>query len=84
MLLLDRCDDPLSPLIHEFTYQAMVNDLLPIEEGKITYTTDINSGKSESKDVLLNENDELWREVSRAERGEGVRKTSIRSSTKLT
>lgn len=25
--------DAMAPLIHEFTYQAMVNDLLPIEDG---------------------------------------------------
>jgi hypothetical protein len=25
--------DAMAPLIHEFTYQAMANDLLPIEDG---------------------------------------------------
>ncbi len=25
--------DVMAPLIHEFTYQAMANDLLPIEDG---------------------------------------------------
>ena len=25
--------DAIVPLIHEFTYQAMANDLLPIEDG---------------------------------------------------
>lgn len=30
LLLLDRADDPLSPLIHEFTYQCLVEDLLGI------------------------------------------------------
>ena len=63
LVLLDRCDDPLSPLVHEFTYQAMVNDLLPIEEEKITYETDSNSGKKEKKDVLLNDNDVLWKDI---------------------
>lgn len=31
LLLLDRADDPLSPLMHEFTYQCLVEDLLDIE-----------------------------------------------------
>lgn len=38
LLLIDRKEDCLSPLIHEFTYEAMVYDLLPIDDdGRITY-----------------------------------------------
>lgn len=55
LLLLDRSIDVLSPLMHEFTYQAMVNDLLPIDDDKISY-----KAESVTKDVLLNDNDELW------------------------
>ncbi len=55
LLLLDRSIDALSPLMHEFTYQAMVNDLLPIEDDKISY-----KAEAVTKDVLLNDNDELW------------------------
>ena len=25
--------DTIAPFVHEFTYQAMVNDVLPIEDG---------------------------------------------------
>ena len=31
LLLLDRADDTLSPLMHEFTYQCLVEDLLGIQ-----------------------------------------------------
>jgi syntaxin-binding protein 1 len=28
--------DPAAPLLHDFWYQAMVNDLLPVKDG-VTY-----------------------------------------------
>jgi syntaxin-binding protein 1 len=40
LLLLDRSLDVLSPLMHEFTYQAMVNDLLNIDDDKISYKSE--------------------------------------------
>lgn len=65
LLILDRADDCLTPLVHDFTYQAMVNDLLPIDGDRIT--TQVESAddptKTEDKDVLLNENDQLWVEL---------------------
>ena len=33
LIVTDRAMDVMAPLIHEFTYQAMANDLLPIEDG---------------------------------------------------
>jgi syntaxin-binding protein 1 len=71
LLLLDRSFDPLTPLMHEFTYQAMVNDLLDIDDDKISYKADVVKGEEEgeahvesmAKDVLLNENDNLWVEL---------------------
>lgn len=60
LLITDRTLDPLTPLMHDYTYQSMVNDLLPVEEQKISYKTDTHSGKRETKDALLNESDDLW------------------------
>ena len=31
IIIIDRSFDMISPLIHEFTYQAMLNDLLALE-----------------------------------------------------
>lgn len=45
LLVVDRSMDLFAPLLHEFTYQAMVHDLLPIKDGdKVTYKTIINQG----------------------------------------
>ena len=55
--------DLFAPLVHEFTYQAMVHDLLPLIEGdKIYYKTslDQNGLGSNVKDVEIGEKDSLW------------------------
>jgi syntaxin-binding protein 1 len=52
--------DPLSPLMHEYTYQAMVNDLLDVKDGVISNTVMTNKGTEDEKQAILNENDELW------------------------
>jgi hypothetical protein len=63
LVILSRFEDMISPLMHELTYQAMVNDLLPIEKGKLTYMaeTGTSEGKKQTQ-VLLNESDKLWRD----------------------
>lgn len=72
LLLLDRSSDCLTPLLHDFYYQAMVNDLLKIDGHKITYQADSQENPSvkENKDVLLNDKDKLWVEL----RGEHIAK----------
>lgn len=60
LLLLDRAFDPLSPLVHEFTYQAMVHDLLPVVDDRYHYDYVGQNNKTISKEVLLNNLDPLW------------------------
>ena len=65
LLLLDRANDCLTPLMHDFTYQSMVHDLLKMDGDRITYQADSSSDSktSEAKDVLLDERDNLWVEI---------------------
>lgn len=63
LFIVDRSMDVYAPLLHEFTYQAMVHDLLPIKEGdKVTYKTVLNEGKEdqEEKEMELGEHDKVW------------------------
>ncbi|KAF3767417.1 Sec1-like protein [Cryphonectria parasitica EP155] len=60
LFITDRSMDLMAPLLHEFTYQAMAHDLLPIKEGeKVTYRIKINDGEEE-QDMELQEKDETW------------------------
>uniref|UniRef100_A0A8C0Y8R9 Syntaxin binding protein 3 n=2 Tax=Cyprinus carpio TaxID=7962 RepID=A0A8C0Y8R9_CYPCA len=56
LLIVDRALDPVSPVLHELTYQAMAYDLIPIKDN--TYEYKLKDGSK--KEALLNEEDELW------------------------
>ena len=38
MLLLDRRDDPVTPLLTQWTYQAMIHELIGMEDNRLTLT----------------------------------------------
>jgi len=55
--------DLVAPLIHEFTYQAMAHDLLPIIEGdKVMYKTVVSEGNGDQqeKEMEIGEKDKIW------------------------
>ena len=50
-----------TPILHEFTYQAMANDLLPIENGqKYVYNYTGEDGIPATKEATIDDNDETW------------------------
>uniref|UniRef100_A0A1A8FNT7 Syntaxin binding protein 3 n=1 Tax=Nothobranchius korthausae TaxID=1143690 RepID=A0A1A8FNT7_9TELE len=56
LLIVERGFDPVSPILHELTYQAMAYDLTPIKNNIYTY----KSKDGSEKQAQLNEDDMLW------------------------
>ncbi len=63
LLIMDRSLDLNTPLLHEFTFQAMANDLLPIRDGRrYKYQVDGTVGKEE-KEEEISDKDPVWQSV---------------------
>ena len=63
LIITDRSMDLFAPVVHEFTYQAMIHDLLPLIEGdKVFYKTVLNQSETSGniKDVEISEKDSIW------------------------
>ncbi|XP_077440803.1 syntaxin-binding protein 3 isoform X4 [Vanacampus margaritifer] len=56
LLIVERGFDPVSPILHELTYQAMAYDLIDIKNATYKY----KSKDGSEKQALLNEDDMLW------------------------
>ena len=66
LIICDRTIDTISPLLHEFTYQAMANDLLQLAENgtRYRYTYSSNTEGKKDKEVILDEAvDPLWTSI---------------------
>ena len=62
LIITDRSMDLFAPIVHEFTYQAMVHDILALKEGdKVFFKTALDQSDSDgAKDIEISENDSLW------------------------
>jgi len=59
LLILDRTQDPVAPLLHEITYQAMIKDLVTSETNFIPIETTKEDGSKETTQFVYNE-DPMW------------------------
>lgn len=61
LLITDRMMDMAAPFVHEFTYQAMCQDLLPIHNGtQYRYKFQSSAGTYEDQVATLSDADEIW------------------------
>lgn len=60
LIIVDRREDPLTPLMHDYTYQAMAYDIMDIRDDRYSYAYSNAKGEQVQKETLLNEQDVLW------------------------
>ncbi|XP_011211205.1 vacuolar protein sorting-associated protein 45 [Bactrocera dorsalis] len=60
LLILDRRDDPVTPLLHQWTYQAMVHELLNIHNNRVDLSNIPGIPKDYRELVLSGDQDEFY------------------------
>ncbi|KAG1681582.1 hypothetical protein FOA52_014090 [Chlamydomonas sp. UWO 241] len=62
VLLLDRKDDPVTPLLTQWTYQAMIHELLGMQDGRVTlrFTKEADLGPDGRELVLDAQTDDFF------------------------
>mmetsp|Transcript_3896 Transcript_3896/g.4316 ORF Transcript_3896/g.4316 Transcript_3896/m.4316 type:complete len:662 (+) Transcript_3896:26-2011(+) len=63
MLIIDRTQDLIAPLLHEFTFQAMAMDVLNVEKNVFEYKYTNEKHENATKACVLNDRDDLWKNL---------------------
>lgn len=61
LLILDRRDDPVTPLLNQWTYQAMVHELIGIQDNKVDLRSIGDFPKDQQEVVLSSEQDTFFK-----------------------
>ncbi|PON71813.1 Sec1-like protein [Parasponia andersonii] len=61
LLVLDRRDDPVTPLLNQWTYQAMVHELIGIQDNKVDLRGLDKLPKDQQEVVLSSEQDSFFK-----------------------
>ena len=62
LLLIDRASDPVTPLLSQWTYQAMIHELIGIKNNRVDMGSHVDKKKEVAEVVLSTENDPWWRD----------------------
>ncbi|KAH8515726.1 hypothetical protein H0E87_004245 [Populus deltoides] len=61
LLIVDRRDDPVTPLLNQWTYQAMVHELIGIHDNKVDLSSIGKLPKDQQEVVLSSEQDAFFK-----------------------
>ncbi|XP_020207979.1 vacuolar protein sorting-associated protein 45 homolog isoform X2 [Cajanus cajan] len=61
LLVIDRRDDPVTPLLNQWTYQAMVHELIGIQDNKVDLKSIGKIPKDQEEVVLSSEQDSFFK-----------------------
>ncbi|KAG0500044.1 hypothetical protein HPP92_000116 [Vanilla planifolia] len=61
LVVLDRRDDPVTPLLNQWTYQAMVHELIGIQDNKVDLRNIASVHKDQQEVVLSSEQDTFFK-----------------------
>ncbi|KAL4556499.1 hypothetical protein LXL04_039154 [Taraxacum kok-saghyz] len=61
LLVIDRRDDPVTPLLNQWTYQAMVHELIGIKDNKVDLGNAGKFSKDQQEVVLSSEQDTFFK-----------------------
>ncbi|XP_019176232.1 PREDICTED: vacuolar protein sorting-associated protein 45 homolog [Ipomoea nil] len=61
LLIIDRRDDPVTPLLNQWTYQAMVHELIGIQDNKVDLRSIGKLPKDQQEVVLSSEQDSFFK-----------------------
>lgn len=61
LLVLDRRDDPVTPLLNQWTYQAMVHELIGIQDNRVDLRNIGKISKDQQEVVLSSEQDAFFK-----------------------
>ncbi|KAK9944062.1 hypothetical protein M0R45_009646 [Rubus argutus] len=61
LLVIDRRDDPVTPLLNQWTYQAMVHELIGIQDNKVDLRSIGEFPKDQQEVVLSSEQDDFFK-----------------------
>lgn len=70
LLILDRKEDPVTPLLNQWTYQAMVHELLEIKNNRVDLKHLENLEADMREVVLSSDDDRFFRRVMHSNFGD--------------